>query len=161
MRAYGAADVPLYLGVPKFIGFDVERVRDEEKIERVVKNFNKYDFFFVHFKKADKYGERGKYEEKKKYIEFVDSLLEPLKELDAIICITGDHSTPCCLKSHSGEPCPFLVYNPEVPGDGVKFDELNAWKGYYGIIDTENIFFLLLNEAGGFGPCKEYSQLLP
>ncbi len=131
MRGIGIADYDLYLGVSSYVGMDVFRKEDEKKIKFALDNFEKYDFFFIHFKKCDYYGERKDFDGKKKYLEIIDDFFEELIGIDAIICITGDHSTPWILGSHSGDPCPFLIYNPDVRGEGKKFDEFNCSKGFF------------------------------
>lgn len=144
LRAMGIADRNLYLGTAAYFGMDTVKLPDEEKVKCVIKKADEYDFFFIHFKLTDVYGHDGKWEEKKRYIEFVDRLLEPLDEF--IVLVTGDHATPASLKTHSGDPVPFLI---NVEGDDVeRFSEVDCSRGRYGTVRGKDLIHLLLDAAG-------------
>ena len=147
IKGMGIADRNLYLGVARYFGLDVFKVEDEKKIDVLLKHKNEYDFFFVHFKLTDVYGHDGKWEEKKSYIEYVDSLLSPLLEEDFIVAITGDHSTPVVLKNHSGDPVPILIYGGD-RDDSRYFGEYEAVKGRLGILSGKDVIYTLFNQAG-------------
>ncbi len=156
LKAWATADEKsLYLGIARFLGMKSFGLKDEEKIEKALRNFEKFDFFFIHFKKADVYGHDGNFEKKKEYLEYIDQFFEELIDIDAVVLITGDHSTPWILRNHSGDPCPFLIYNRDIDGERKEFNEKNALRGYFGIRNTKEIFYLLINEAGAMGPMKE------
>jgi len=73
-------------------------------------------------------------------IEYIDKILfrflrkfAPDKKVKVIV--TGDHSTPCKLKSHSADPVPVLFYPAlETAPKGKKFCEKEARKGSLGIM---------------------------
>ena len=97
LRSAAIAAYPMYRGVAKLIGMDVletgETVIDE--LNTLEKHLDEYDFFYLHVKKTDSYGEDGNYEMKKKVIEEVDHLIPKLRSLNPdVILVTGDHSTP-------------------------------------------------------------------
>jgi 2,3-bisphosphoglycerate-independent phosphoglycerate mutase len=56
-----------------------------------------------------------------------------LKKLDVKICVTSDHASPCCIKNHSSDPVPVLIYGEGRDRVG-KFDEISAKAGGLGII---------------------------
>ena len=67
-------------------------------------------------KGSDKAGEDGDFERKVDIIERVDKVLPALSEAAGITLITGDHSTPARMASHSWHPVPFLLHGG--PGRG-------------------------------------------
>ena len=143
LKAVGVASLPLYLGVARHVGMDVVEMTDEEKMRILDED---YDFYFIHFKNTDSYGENGDYKSKYKYIEKIDKLLK-FKDNDLVI-ITGDHSTPCEYKSHSGDPVPILISGPGVRIDSSKkFGERECQKGGLGKIKTENLMQIILDIA--------------
>ncbi len=69
-----------------------------------------YDFFFVHFKYTDSTGEDGNFDMKVKRTEQVDAIIPRITALNPdVLIVTGDHSTPAYLKSHSWHPVPTLL----------------------------------------------------
>jgi len=95
---------------------------------------------YIHFKETDIPGHDGLPLEKKKMIEILDSTIfkELIKLKDIIICITGDHSTPCKLKSHSADPVPILIYGKDK--DNVQdFSEKACKKGKIGLIKGKDL----------------------
>lgn len=150
MLALGIADRNLYLGAARYFGMETVKLPDKEKIPFLLENFEKYDFFFVHFKLTDVYGHDGKWEEKKKYIEEVDKMLKPLLEVDAAIAVTGDHSTPVSLKNHSGDAIPLLIYGGDVD-ETRYFGENECSKGRIGFVRANDVLPLLFNAAGRMG----------
>ncbi|MGH7884385.1 MAG: 2,3-bisphosphoglycerate-independent phosphoglycerate mutase, partial [Thermodesulfobacteriota bacterium] len=60
LKAGCIATYPMYKGVSKLVGMDVLEVREnsiKSEIETLKKNFGIYDFFYIHIKKTDSYGE--------------------------------------------------------------------------------------------------------
>ena len=55
------------------------------------------------------------------------------------VVVTGDHSTPCNLKSHSADPVPVLFYNGKLP-ELMKFSEKNAKNGKLGKFFGKDLF---------------------
>ena len=95
----------------------------EGLFEALSSQWDKYDFFYVHVKYADSYGEDGNYDAKREIIERFDSLLPKALELKPdVLVVTGDHSTPSRLKSHSWHPVPVLLSSPFVRQRGA------AWR---------------------------------
>ncbi|MCX7766406.1 MAG: phosphoglycerate mutase, partial [Candidatus Sumerlaeia bacterium] len=147
------ATYPLYRGVAKLIGMDVYRPQDETieaEFELLHKIYHKYDFFFIHIKKTDSYGEDGNPEGKIKVIEETDRALPKLLELKPdVIVVTGDHSTPTQWKAHSWHPVPLMIYSPYCDMDDVReFSERACDHGSLGIIPATEIMPLALANAG-------------
>ena len=79
-----------------------------------------FDFFYLHVKQTDTAGEKGDFEGKVRVIEDVDSLLPRLLALGPdVVIVSGDHSSPAVLKSHSWHPVPTLLYAEHVRADGI------------------------------------------
>jgi len=97
-------------------------------------NWNDFDFFFVHFKKTDSSGEDGDFNRKVAVIEEVDKEIPRILDLDPdVVIVTGDHSTPSLLKSHSWHPVPVLLYSKYCRVDNVKsFGEKDCITGGLG-----------------------------
>ena len=78
-------------------------------------------------------------------IEKVDCMVGKLAGADAVIFITGDHSTPVVKREHSFEPVPFLVHNAPARDYGCrKFSERECRKGELGIFTGDRIMRLVL-----------------
>ena len=150
-KSLGIAKQHLYLGSARYAGmYVIEEKEEEKKIPTALENLGKYDFIFVHFKKTDNAGHDGLVYEKKEAIEEVDKFLKPLlKEEDVAVAITGDHATPCELKTHSGDPVPLLFWGKHVPHDDQKsFGERQCLQGGIGRLRAIDIFRMLANLAG-------------
>ena len=148
MKAATIADTPLYLGIGRFLGMDVFKIEDDKKIEKACSLLNKYDFIFIHFKKSDEFSHDGLYKEKVKYLEELDNLFSPLLDMeDVLVTITGDHATPCEMKTHSGDPVPFLIYRKDLEWNiANKFSEKECMKGVT-LSTAKQLFYVTLNLA--------------
>lgn len=137
LKSIAIAMYPMYRGVAKLVGMDSPPVAAsyEEEIDMLEHYWNDYDFFFVHIKKTDSYGEDGNFENKVKEIEKVDALLPRILALDpSVLIITGDHSTPCLMKQHSWHPVPTLLYSKRCRPDGIEqFGERACLRGGLGV----------------------------
>ena len=154
MRCAAVAQYPMYRGLARLVGMDVLPRPEtfDAMFAQIKDNYDKYDFFFVHFKKTDSYGEDGNFDAKVGVIETVDKWLEKLKELDPeVVVITGDHSTPAILKAHSWHPVPVLLHS----GKGlsridkaVSFGEAECSQGGLGRMPMRFIIWEALGAAG-------------
>ncbi len=152
LRACCIAVYPMYRGLASLVGMNIvepkgSTIRDE--IETLKEVWKDYDYFFLHIKKTDSYGEDGNYEGKIKVIEEFDSLLPEVLSLKPdVLAITGDHSTPSVLKNHSWHPVPLLIHSPYVlGGTSERFTERECLKGELGILPSQKIMQLLLANA--------------
>ncbi len=142
LKAACVAVYPMYRGVSQLVGMDVIEFEGEtpaDEFKTVEKYWKDYDFFFVHIKKTDSYGEDGNFDAKVHVIETVDEALPILKALEPdVLMIAGDHSTPSVLKSHSWHPVPFLLWAPGTvrTDDQVKFGEKYCVHGGLGTFNA-------------------------
>ena len=146
------ATYPMYRGLARLIGMNAPALKGDirEEIDFLKTNYKDYDFFFLHVKKVDSYAEDGNFEGKVSKIEEFDSVLPEVIGLNPeVLIITGDHSTPSVLKSHSWHPVPLLLKSPYVIGNTCKaFTERECIKGELGIFPTVNLMPLALANAG-------------
>ena len=136
LKGAAIAGYPMYRGLAKLIGMDLLETGDkiEDEFKTLEKNWDNYDFFFLHVKKTDSYGEDGNFDSKVKVIEETDKLVSRLTDLNPdVIIVTGDHSTPSLLKYHSWHPVPVLLYSKYCRSDNCKsFGERELMKGGLG-----------------------------
>jgi 2,3-bisphosphoglycerate-independent phosphoglycerate mutase len=153
LNAACVAVYPMYRGVSQLVGMDIINFSGEtptDEFTALGKAWNNYDFFFVHIKKTDSYGEDGNFDGKVKIIEGVDQALPQLLALKPdVLIITGDHSTPSKLKSHSWHPVPFLVWAPATirPDDQTTFGERACARGGLGTIPSLDCMPLAMAHA--------------
>lgn len=154
LRAACVAVYPMYKGVSRLVGMDVIETdaHDEptDEFRRVAAVWEQYDFFFVHVKYTDSRGEDGDFEAKAKVIEQVDMALPTLLDLKPdVLIVTGDHSTPARLRSHSWHPVPTLLYAPQAHmRDGAEcFGERECLKGALGQFPATDLMPLALAHA--------------
>jgi len=152
LRSAAVAVYPMYKGVSRLLGMEVLPVGGEapgDEFETVREHWNEYDFFFVHIKKTDSTGEDGNFDAKVHVIEAVDEALPALLDLEPdVLVVTGDHSTPALLKSHSWHPLPILLSARTARGDAVtSFGETACLGGSLGRIRHVDIMPLAMAHA--------------
>jgi len=143
----------MYRGIAKILGMDVAELDGENidsQIRALKNNFEKYDFFYFHFKKTDSRGEDGDFEGKVKAIEEFDSIIPEILSLNPeVLAITGDHSSPSALAGHSFHPVPIMIWSKRAFKDGSgRFTERDCRYGSLGLIHAVHIMPLLLAHAG-------------
>lgn len=153
LRAAAIAVYPMYKGVAKLVGMDVidfEGDRPHHEIAALARVWDDYDFFFIHVKKTDSYGEDGNFDAKVHEIEAVDQVIPDLLALNpTVVIVTGDHSTPAKLRSHSYHPVPTLFWGPDVIADGAAtFGERASAGGGHGIFHATEIIPWAMGYAG-------------
>ena len=154
LHAACVAVYPMYRGVSKLVGMEIldfPGESPEEEFAVVEKNWDTYNFFFVHIKKTDSRGEDGDFHKKAEVIASVDAALPQLLALEPdVIAITGDHSTPARLKTHSWHPVPTLLWAPAtVLNDSQeRFGERACQLGGLGTFYARELLPLMLAHAG-------------
>lgn len=144
---------PMYRGLSKLVGMKVIEVEGdsiEDEVKTLKKVWNDFDFFYLHIKKTDSYGEDGNISGKIKVIEEFDKFIPDLLQLNPdVFVITCDHSTPVTIKGHSWHLCPVLLKSPYVFPSGVdSFSERNCLKGTLKINYSVELMGLMLAHAG-------------
>ena len=152
LRPLALAVYPDYKGVSRLVGMDViEGLKDLDHQRRALKeNWDQYDYFFIHHKYTDSRGEDGNFDAKVAEIEKVDGFLpRVIEQKPDVLIVTGDHSTPAVMKSHSHHPIPFLINAANSRPDGVQeFGERACAAGLWGIIPGPMLTRLALAYAG-------------
>jgi 2,3-bisphosphoglycerate-independent phosphoglycerate mutase len=151
LRPAAIASYPMYRGLARLVGMDVlaTGINIEDEFKTLVENYGNYDYFFVHIKGSDAAGEDGDFQRKVKVIEQVDQILPVmLRKQPEVIVVTGDHSTPALLKSHSWHPVPLLLYSQWCRKDAVReFSESACISGGLGRIAAKEIMALAMGNA--------------
>lgn len=156
MSASCIANNALYNGVGYLLGMKVILPRRftnycdyyEHIPEYVRLALNISDFVFLHFQETDLFGEDGDWKSKKMILEKIDVVISTLqKEIDNLcLVVTADHSTPCCLKGHSGDEVPIMIRSGNGRFDSVKeFTEIACANGSLGHLCGKDIMPLIMN----------------
>lgn len=143
----------MYRGVSRLAGMtvlDSEGVTPADEFATLEKHWGEYDFYYIHIKKTDTCGENGDFAGKVDAIEEIDSLIPGLMALDPdVVVVTGDHSSPAVMKSHSWHPVPLLLYSKLVRPDGIaEFGERACSRGSLGVLPAKHVIWLALANAG-------------
>lgn len=108
-----------------------------------------YDFAYVHVEAPDEMGHMGSMTDKITAIENVDGrvvarITEAMDQSgeDYRLMILPDHPTPICVRTHTSEPIPYLIYDSRKAINGIHtYNEKEAakstriWKDGYRLID--------------------------
>ena len=127
--AAAIAEMPVEVGIARAASMRIYSVsppsgsleRDmPERLEAARRALRESGFVYVHLKGPDEPGHDGDFDRKKRAIELIDKLfikpiIEDVEREGAAVLVTSDHATPWRLKSHSGDPVPWLLY---IPGRG-------------------------------------------
>ncbi len=153
LRAAAIAVYPMYRGLSKLLGMKTlavpgETIADEFTV--LEKNWNDFDFFYLHVKKTDSAGEDGDFARKAHVIEELDAQLPRLLALKPdVVIVGGDHSTPALLKSHSWHPVPVMLYSKFVRADGIaEYGEHACTRGSLGRLRSRELMPIALANAG-------------
>lgn len=153
LRSAVLASYPMYRGLARLIG--MEPVDTEEavgaKITALSRHWSEYDFFFIHMKYTDSRGEDGDFQGRVRLIEEIDAQFPALINLGPdVLVVTGDHSTPAMMKSHSWHPVPVLLWGRDCRPDPVEsFGESACLSGALGPrFPAHDLMSLALAHAG-------------
>ena len=122
LRGTALADYPMYRGVARLLDMNAPDCGHplENKIKVVGESWEDFDFFYLHVKRTDSVGEDGDAATKRNLIEQADQQLPALRELGAdVLIVTGDHSTPAAMESHSWHPVPTVLWAKNARLDSV------------------------------------------
>ena len=157
--------VPLISGICKLAGIipimvpgatGTTNTNMQNKVKYAIDAFKTYDFLLMNIKATDVAGHDGNAMLKKQMIEKADIALEPILDLldEITVMITGDHSTPCTVKDHTGDPLPVLISTKGIRSDGIEeWNEISASRGSLRITgrDVINVLLNYSDRAEKFG----------
>src|SRR5438132_4842053 len=106
-------------------------------------------FAFIHQKTTDAAGHTKDPNVKRDTIALLDAAFASLPTDRVIVCLTGDHATPCTPDViHSGDPVPFVLAGPGVRADDVtEFGEVPCPKGVLGHLRGPDMMPVQLDAA--------------
>jgi 2,3-bisphosphoglycerate-independent phosphoglycerate mutase len=152
LRAAAIAVYPMYKGLAQLVGMDIlgDAQTLDQQMDVLKENWDKYDFFFIHFKYTDSTGEDGNFDAKVKRTEEYDAAVPRIMELGPdVVIATGDHSTPAMLASHSWHPVPTLLWAKNCRTDPCQsFGEAQCLQGGLGQFEAKHLMTLALANAG-------------
>jgi 2,3-bisphosphoglycerate-independent phosphoglycerate mutase len=152
LKSCAIAVYPMYRGLARLVGMTIldpgKTIEDQFEVAKA--NWDKYDFFFIHYKYTDSTGEDGNFAKKVEMIEALDAAIPALRALNPdVLIVTGDHSTPARMKSHSFHPVPTLFWAPATvrPDLVTTFGERPAIQGGLGQFLAKHIMPLAMAHA--------------
>jgi 2,3-bisphosphoglycerate-independent phosphoglycerate mutase len=155
VKAAALAVYPMYKGLARLVGMQVVDCGSTltEQIESLRRIWNDYDFFFLHYKYTDSTGEDGNFQAKVEMIERFDAEIPRIRALTPdVLIVTGDHSTPSKLKSHSWHPVPTVLWARTCRPDPVtEFGESYCIRGGLGQFQAMYLLPMALAHAGRLG----------
>jgi 2,3-bisphosphoglycerate-independent phosphoglycerate mutase len=155
VKPVAIAVYPMYKGLARLVGMDIAEAGTTlaEQAATLKSLWTLYDFFFLHYKYTDTTGEDGNFQAKVEKIEAFDAVIPEIRGLNPdVVIVTGDHSTPSKLKSHSWHPVPTLLWAKTCRPDGTtKFGEAMCRHGGLGQFPAMYLMALALAHAGRLG----------
>jgi 2,3-bisphosphoglycerate-independent phosphoglycerate mutase len=152
LKPVAIAVYPMYKGLARLVGMDIADAGATlgDQMETLRKLWNSYDFFFLHYKYTDSTGEDGNFAAKVEMIERLDTELPKIRALEPdVLIVTGDHSTPSRLRSHSWHPVPVLLWSSTCRPDAVvEFGETYCLRGGLGQFQAKYLMSLAMAHAG-------------
>jgi 2,3-bisphosphoglycerate-independent phosphoglycerate mutase len=151
LHAGAIAVYPMYKGLAQLIGMKkLEGTNTTaQEFQKYLDEYDNFDYFFIHVKGTDMYGEDGNFDQKVAVIEEVDKVLPILlKRKPTVLAVTGDHSTPVPMKSHSWHPQPVLLNSAISGSDKLeRFTETLANRGSLGLFYSKDLIRLMMANA--------------
>ena len=152
LRPAAIAVYPMYRGLARLVSMNVLDAGQtlEDQMARLEASWNDYDFFFIHWKYTDSTGEDGNFAAKVQRTEELDAAIPRITALKPdVLIVTGDHSTPSKLKSHSWHPVPTLLAADTCRFDTpAKFGEMACRQGGLGHFEAKHLMLMALAHAG-------------
>jgi 2,3-bisphosphoglycerate-independent phosphoglycerate mutase len=155
LRPVAIAVYPMYKGLARLVGMEVADAGAtlSDQVDTLERLWNQYDFFFLHYKYTDSSGEDGNFAAKVEMIERLDEIIPRVRALQPdVLIVTGDHSTPSKLRSHSWHPVPTLLLASTCrPDPVIEFGESYCLRGGLGQFQAMYLMPLALAHAGKLG----------
>jgi len=151
LRAAAIAEYPMYRGVAGLVGMTVLPPAEstEALVRALADAYADFDFFFLHFKKTDSTGEDGDFDRKVEATARFDTVVPGVLSVEPeVLLVTGDHSTPSALASHSWHPVPVVLRAKTARRDAAKrFGEAECLRGGLGIVRSVDLMPIMLAHA--------------
>ncbi|MCW1297509.1 MAG: hypothetical protein QW061_02480 [Candidatus Rehaiarchaeum fermentans] len=159
LKALAIVGMPLEIGISKYLGMKVAKIEEIEDFERVEedlsikanalkRNYNKYDFIYIHIKQTDAASHLGLFVEKSNIISKVDEyIFGTLKEIvkdDDIVVFSCDHATSSLKKIHTSSNIPVMVSSSSFPKNELKFGEKSTKLKHEKLKEIKDLIPLLL-----------------
>ncbi|MFB0561003.1 MAG: 2,3-bisphosphoglycerate-independent phosphoglycerate mutase [Candidatus Lokiarchaeia archaeon] len=150
----------LYRGVAAAVGMKLYEApgdtatyeADEESMAKTALDIlPENDLVFIHFKPTDNAAHDGDPELKVRMIEKLDNMVGKLMkgidlENEHYIVLTADHTTPCSVREHTGEPVPLEIAGPGVrPDQTTAFTEIDCQVGGLGRLRGKDIMPIIMD----------------
>ncbi len=152
LRAAALAVYPMYKGLARLVGMDVVDAGSnlDDQMETLQRVWGNYDFYFIHYKYTDSTGEDGDFDKKVDVIQKLDAAVPHIRKLQPdVFIVTGDHSTPSVLRSHSWHPVPTILWSSTCRTDEVtEFGETQCLRGGLGQFQAMYLLPLAMAHAG-------------
>lgn len=152
LKAAAIAVYPMYRGLARLVSMDVLDAGQtiDDQMSRLEQVWDDYDFFFIHYKYTDSSGEDGNFDLKVQRTEELDAAIPRITALNpSVLIVTGDHSTPSKLKSHSWHPVPVVLAAETARFDGRQtFGESDCLQGGLGQLEAKYLMPLAMAHAG-------------
>jgi 2,3-bisphosphoglycerate-independent phosphoglycerate mutase len=155
LKSVAIAVYPMYKGLARLVGMDIADAGATlaDQVNTLKTLWDRYDFFFLHYKYTDSTGEDGNFQAKVEMIEKLDKAIPDIRALKPdVFIVTGDHSTPSKMKSHSWHPVPTLLVADNCRTDAVtSFGEANCLQGGLGQFQAKHLMLLAMAHARRLG----------
>jgi 2,3-bisphosphoglycerate-independent phosphoglycerate mutase len=155
LKPVAIAVYPMYRGLARLVGMEIAECGStlRDQIATLRRLWSQFDFFFLHYKYTDSTGEDGNFAAKVQMIEHLDAEIPQIRELKPdVLVLTGDHSTPSKLRTHSWHPVPTLLVADSCRPDGVTaFGESACLRGGLGQFQAKHLMLLAMAHAGRLG----------
>jgi 2,3-bisphosphoglycerate-independent phosphoglycerate mutase len=158
LKGTAAVEVGLIRGIARYLGLGVIELPPsvtggldsdfDALFAAALSAFDDYEFLLINAKGPDVAGHDDDPVAKVEAIERIDTALGPLVEKVAgglHLALLADHSTPCAVGDHSGDPVPCLFYGPAVRADDTAtFGERNCARGGAGRLRGQDVLPILM-----------------
>lgn len=155
LRALAIAVYPMYKGLARLVGMTLTGSPQtlDDQLTMLIENWTDYDFFFLHYKYTDSTGEDGNFQAKVQKIEELDAAIPRIMTMaPTVLIVTGDHSTPSRLRTHSWHPVPTLLLSDVCRSDACEaFCERECLRGGLGQFEAKYLMPMALANAGRLG----------
>src|SRR4029077_20180949 len=139
---------PMYRGLARLVSMQVLDAGQTlaDQCDRLEQAWIYSDFCFVHFKYTDSTGEDGNFPAKVERIEQLDAAIPRITALKPdVLVVTGAHSKPSKIKSHSWHPVPVLLAADSCRADScTSFGEAQCLSGGLGQFAAKHLMSLAM-----------------